>query len=554
MRSMSPALSDKLMSGRVQPALKLYTWQNTVEISAIISGTAGAGFDITPYVSSVTWDMETLAVTMADPNGIFHPDYGEFGEYVKNNCVIRLKEGDARVSETEWVNTFTGHITGQPGWKRNRETGLLSSSFSAYNRQNNQAYQNRLLTSKKYTKGTDIGICMWDICQNILQMDVAELRVPQLHGYYFAHKVNQLVQISPWDAIKSILEIGCNVPFFDGDGRLASYSKDVNRTPAWQLPDWAEVLEEEIPEENAEPYNYVEVIYLNPLTTQVDGADQKLGTAEVTTGFFTFQEKLKCYWSEDRKQRAKDTRMVVLKSVNDNLLPVGQESYQEDDEYSGTITISISVWVPLLATAMLAEYLALAAVADGTESTSSNKIPTVLTGSDLALTCATAPGPVTGVIYIPPASVTSTEDTGFTIPWGRIGQAQAMIVILAIMMSLGSAQYEIWGTPYDMVYEEMRVIALEDGLPYWKEKRMKIENDFIGDQGRAEDIAIKELTYQHGLSMPRLLKTINNPALEIGDIIRTPWGQRFFITGLSKSYTFGETVVLEITGFKIEGA
>ena len=85
---------------------------------------------------------------------------------------------------------------------------------------------------------------------------------------------------------------------------------------------------------------------------------------------------------------------------------------------------------------------------------------------------------------------------GITIPVGRILQAQAMIVIMLIMMSMGSAQYEVWGTPYDYAYLELKATALVDGLEYWEENEKEVKNDFLGSQDRVHALAMLELTWE----------------------------------------------------------
>jgi hypothetical protein len=125
-------------------------------------------------------------------------------------------------------------------------------------------------------------------------------------------------------------------------------------------------VELEVPERSQDAVNKVIVTFLDSKLERVDGPYQLLGTAQVTTGFFSMGEKLECWWSEDHKQRADGTHMVVIKSVNSGLLPVGTESYQEMDEFHGLITVKIHVWVPILATVMIAAYLAAAYLPDKT--------------------------------------------------------------------------------------------------------------------------------------------------------------------------------------------
>jgi hypothetical protein len=150
--------------------------------------------------------------------------------------------------------------------------------------------------------------------------------------------------------------------------------------------------------------------------------------------------------------------------------------------------------------------------------------------------------------------VEQVPGTGWTIPWGKILQAQASIAIMLIMMSMGSAQYEIWGTPYDYAYLEKQSIAVEDGLEYWLENEKEIKNDFIGTHDQADTIAVTELIWEKVLSNPRKISIVDDPRLEVGDIVALPDGRKVVITALSKTIKRGEVSTLVIDGGKVLSA
>jgi hypothetical protein len=227
---------------------------------------------------------------------------------------------------------------------------------------------------------------------------------------------------------------------------------------------------------------------------------------------------LTCYGSDDRRQRAANTRMVVKKSAQESIarlafgFDIMTESYEQEDEFHGEITVTVSIFVPILATVALAEYLALAWVPD---------------------------------------DCVVTLGAGFTIPVGRAGQAVALASILLIMMCLGTGQYEIWGEPYDYCYLEKDSIAYVQGLEYYEENPLEIKNDFIGSHERADALAVCELTWQQSLGHPRKLVITNDLALEVGDIVNLPDQRRFFIQSLSKTIKRGEVPLLNLEGFKV---
>jgi hypothetical protein len=130
-------------------------------------------------------------------------------------------------------------------------------------------------------------------------------------------------------------------------------------------------------------------------------------------------------------------------------------------------------------------------------------------------------------------------------------QAQAMIGILLIMMSIGSAQYEVWGTPYDYAYLEKQSVAIEEGLEYWLENEKEIKNDFIGTHDQADTIAVTELIWEKSLSRPRRIAIEDDPALEVGDIVALPDGRKILVTALNKKIKRGEVPTLVIDGGKV---
>jgi hypothetical protein len=512
-----------------RPAYKVLAYIVSLleSISDIVAGTSTQEpLDITAYCTDIQWTPDKLDFTMSDPDGLFHPDTGLYKKHLGDGAVIRLQEGDSTVDESYWMNTFTGTIRGQIGWKKSRRQQTMISTVSVFSRENNQALKRRKVTSKSYTVGTELGVMLRDILTTFMGLTDAEIRVASVLGLQLKHKVNQISQMAPWDAVEKLLEAVGRIPCFDGDGKLTSIDKDMNRSPDRIFLTSTPIYDYEVPARNQDAINKVKVIFLDSELSRVDSPYQSLGTAQVTTGFFSMGEKLPVYWGEDKKQRASGTEMIVKKSVNSGLLPVGEESYEEVDEYHGVIKVSIDAWVPILATAMLMEYLAASFISDYS-----------------------APGQ--------PVQVVPVEGTGATvapwpnIPWGKVLQAQAMVSIMLIMMCMGSAQYEVWGVPYDYAYKEQQSVAIQQGLRYWEENETEITNDFLGSFTEADALAMKELTWEMSSACPRTLVIADDLALERGDIIQLPDGRKFLITDMSKTIKRGEIPQLSLEGFKV---
>ena len=533
MRFLSAAFQDVIEGRRRRPAYKLYAWSPyETTISDIVSAPSNhhasipEPFDLTPYASELSWSDKQLSFTLVDPGGWFHPDTGAFRAYLQDAAVIRLVEGDEVLDEEDWITTFTGQIHGQVGWRISRRAGQSVAKVTVFNRAETQAFKRRKITSKEYTVGTELGIALYDICKTFMGLTAREIRIPEVIGRQFKHKVNQLSQVTPWEGITSILEVVSYQPWFDGEGKLTYINKNLNRPHARLLEDYTRFVEVEVPERSQDAVNKVIVIFLDSRLERVDGPEQILGTAQVTTGFFSLKEELETWWSEDHKQRADSTWMKIIKSVNSGILPVGDEEYEEVDEFHGLITVRIHVWVPILATILTSTYLLASFIPDKTQGGQPVAVP---------------PGGGTGV----------TLPFGFTLSWGRIIQTMALIGILLIMMSIGSAQYEVWGVPYDYAYLEKKSIAIEDGLDYWLENEKEIKNDFIGTHDQADTVAVTELIWEKSMSCPRRIVIEDDPSLEPGDIIALPDGRKIVVTGLSKKVKRGEVVDLTVDGNKV---
>lgn len=552
MRSIAASFRDVLDGRRRRPAYKIYAWDPaTVTISQIASATSNLSssipmpMDITPYASEISWSDDQLSFTMVDPRNLFHPDTGAYRNYLGDGAVLRLVEGDEVLPEADWVTSFTGQIHGQVGWKKARYSTSVTAKVSVYGRAQTQAFKRRKITTREYSVGTDLGIALYDICETFMGLTQAEVRIPFTLGRQFKHMVNQLSQVSPWEGISSLLEVVCYQPYFDGEGKLTYVNKSLQRPMAKALANYVSCVELEVPENSQDGINKVKVVFLDAQLERVNSSYQKLGDAQVTTGFFSMHERLECWWSDDHKQRADGTTMDVFKSVNSGLLPVGIESYEQKDEFHGEIEVAISVWVPILATVMALAYVAAALIPDETMPIkSSTLIPVVVTVDPVTHT-----GTTWGPVVVD--QITPTPICGFTIPWGRVIQAAAMLSIMLIQMSIGSAQYEIWGTPYDYAYLEKTSIAMEDGLDYWLENEKEIKNDFIGTHDQADIIAVTELIWEKCLSKPRKITIEDDPSLEVGDIIGIPDGRKILIAGLSKKIKRGEVPSLTIDGYKV---
>lgn len=351
MRNISQALEDALASGSNRPAFKILAYDTKIdEIHAIVRGEATqTPLELTPYAADLNWSTEKFEFTLQDPWGEFNPDIGASKAYVADGALIRLIEGDERVAEAEWAVTFTGTIRGQVGWTFDRSTMTLKSSVTVFNFANNQVFKRRTIVSNKYTVGDDIGFMLHDILTEFMGLAEDEIRIPKTIGFQFLHNVNQLVEVSPWDGIEAILQTVAQTPFFDGEGKLSSYSRDLRRPINRIFPDYVKIKNYEFPAKDFDAVNVIHVVFLGAQLKKIPGPYQNLGTATVTAGFFKLLQKVDCYWSDDHRQRAEKTRMGITESCNTTMVRIAfgfelfEETYREVDQYHGRVTVKTSI-------------------------------------------------------------------------------------------------------------------------------------------------------------------------------------------------------------------
>lgn len=519
MITVTDTMTSKIEADVQFPLFKLLSYdisQATGETwGEIIGGTASqTPVDLTQYVSKITWSYDRLNVTMGDDSAIFHPDGGASRSAIQHGRGIRLLEGFEGVPEDEWIPTFSGIIQGPFSWRRIRGS-VFQTAFSVFTRDANQAWRRRNITSKEFTIGTDWSVMFYQVAQEIMGLDFTEIAIQEPWNLPFDKTVNQIVNISAWEGLSALAEGNMSRLWFNGKGQLATYPITLDRVNL-VLSDETRVSSYEQPGGNQEVVNKVIVTYLDNQLTKVVGARQSLGTANVTAGFFDQETKLDVFWSEDKRQRAENVQLIVKSSINQNDLgiSIGTEQLQVTDEFGGELIITVDAFVSALAVAGLAGIL------------SSSFLPdeVVVGGVGAA--------------------------AGTTIPVGQPVFAASIIAVLVAMMILGNGVYEIVGNPFDYAFLEKQAIAMLDNLPFWEEKEKEIKNDFISTEEKAHQLALAELLFAQSEGQPRQVVISNDPRIEKGDVLELSTGVKIFVENATRVIARGQSIPMEISGFK----
>lgn len=464
----------------------------TTSWTSLIAGTATAYQDLAPLAETITQTESSLTVGLSFNNELYGAGQPEIGDLVQ----VRL----------DGQPLFNGQIEDVSDY--HEERGQRSMSLTVRSRDSNALWRQTNWVGNVYPAGSELGVIARDILHAIGVTD-SEIRGSLTLGVSTVHGDTQMADLPAWDMLTQILQVAGQEPRVDALGKFSPISRDIVRAPNLVLT--SDQLLKIGGSRNKLPVTSVILKWLDPNLSRSSQQSQVLARESITAGFFKLKQERELYWSEDRRQRAENTWMKIKASVNDGLLPVGDEDYEEKSEFSGQITVTTSVWVPTLATAAMAAMLYAATEPDGVVS---------LGG-------------------------------GMTVPIGRVYEAAGQVAFFMIIMSLGTGVYEIWGEPFDYVHEMNTTEAYNDSTPEWMRLEESLDSDLVMNEGHAQQIAVRELLYRSLAATSWGVDVIDLPAVEPGDILQLPDGARLYVTSFSRDLARGAPAVLSVNGFRV---
>lgn len=472
-------------------AVTVTLWPKSVTYAQVLGGTATGGTDLSADVTSVRQGEAECSIRLAA---------------WPSSCSAQAKPGQIISIDADGNRLWNGVIDSVNDYREER--GARSLQIVSRTRDGVGLWRDNRFVSGIYPSGTALERIAVDIAR-AMGLTSTEHKFPAT-GFWVPHTNAQMADMSPWDMLETVFLAAGLSPFADVLGRIRTYRRDVTRRADIVLDD-SRVLA--ITGARARPaVNNVKLRWLDRNLSKVTQQDQVLATDSVTAGFFKLEQEREEWFSNDRRQRAQSTRMVVKQSVNSGLLPVGDEEYTVFDQFHGRLKVTTYFWVPALATASIAALLA------------AHAQPDLGDGSSLV------PSP--------------------TIPIGRIVEGAATAAILLVMMSLGTGHYEFWGEPYDYVHARNTTEAFDRTAPAHLNLEKEIENDFITDQPHAREVAARELLHAIASSSSWGARIVDDPRVEQGDILELPDRSRLCVMGYSRDLTRGAPAVLDLTGFR----
>ncbi|WP_407280615.1 hypothetical protein U5817_10045 [Aromatoleum evansii] len=463
------------------------TLYKSATLAEIVSGTAGGGFDLSPFVSGGSQTAQEASLRLSWHSELYGANQPASGDLLK--------------IAQNGVSIFVGIVEGINDYRL--QSGERSMTITARSRDAFPFWRSVRRVTDIYPMATRLEIIARDIADEC-GLTEAEIDLPAIL-YAVPHSNVQIADLSAWDMLESLLLPAGLSPFIDARGRLKARSRDVTRAADQTITE--DRIVSVTGSRSRPPISSLKVKWLDPLLTEVAQQDQALANANITAGFFQLRQRQDVYWSDDRTQRAKNTRLVVKQSANSGILPVCDEDYDQTAHTGGRITLTTSAFVPGLIGAFLGLKIAWA-------------IP------DIA----------------PPFG-------GPTATLGKQIAAGLEFGVLLTMASIGTGVYEVWGTPYDFVHARHTTEAYDPAAPEWLEAAEIIETDLVQNDAHAQAIAARELIYRARSARSYGMTIVDDPRIEPGDIIATPDGARLYVTGYRRNLSPGAPAVLELEGF-----
>lgn len=485
-------------------------YAGTVTPTSIVDGSATPIRDLTPLVSRARQSESDLSVTLTWHDELFGAAMPQPGQWLAASlngtvvCVMLLESvSDYRM-----------------------RSGERSMTLTARSRDAVSAWRDDPVATERYPQGTPLVSIAADVAF-ALGLDGLEVRLPG-EPYGVPQAWYQASNVPAWELVTHCLLVLGYQPFVDAIGRLRAYSRDVLRAADVTIS--AERVLGYVGSKVMSPISQLRLKWRRPLPIKISQGQRVLGTTTVMAGFFARDAVREMYWSEDRTQQADldplletggsqtlNSRLFVKSDINRGVIDVGDQFFdpifaeREDGSRGGCIGGRVRVDMVWHKEKMIAALQAskplLAAIPDGVN--------------------------IIG---------------GHTISIGRAAQAVADVITLTLMCRMGAGVYEVQGNPYDLVNPVNHTTAFDPvSSPGGREDG--IESDLVLDEAMAQQIVTREFIYRARAASDFTLTIIDDPRIEVGDVVSVQDGPRLLVTGVQRDLSPGSSNVVELSGF-----
>lgn len=500
--------------------------------------------DITPYVSSVSIK-ESHEVDANQASLTVMSDRLDYRLFMYS--WVKIYEGDQRVDQGQWPCVFFGVFKGQPS-RKNIRGEQSAFQHTAYDR--SIYFRNKNVTSERVWNPEDTDANLGEICVEIATNEDWGMgldRQEVLFGKFFrsqttgtgtglgtvyggvewrVNKKLQIADIPVMEALSNIMQVARLTPGFNGEGKLIARPLDLDRPPIRIYEDEHLIRSVDIPQNTMDLPTSVQVTGLDYRVTRVDYPYQRLmKVGPVTIGMFDSTITTKQAYSEDNEFRAVPDSSAKNIVIQGSLLTTifSFDSYYSVgvtviDDFSCEIDIFFmgAVVAVVMVTAGLLTYIAMRLAADELGSS----------------------GPFFAFL-------------GFALD---IAATILLLLVMETMRSIGTIEFEVWGTPFEYVYREIQAKAILSDTKLQEDQPTEIRNLILGTLDDVEELAQDELRRRVAMTANRTVIIASDPLIEPNDIIQLEEeGEtaRYFVLEVSKKFDRSSSEpVYDVTVFR----
>ena len=438
--------------------------------------------------------------------------------FLQDGVIVQVRVGDDRVRQSDWEPVFHGTFRGtpgdDPGTRADRSEGLLAT---AYGREEN--FLNMKVTTEAKPTGTDLGEMVFQIATRHMGLTQGEILIGAL-GILTLHETNQVIDHPALQALWECLFPAGKKPMFDGRGRLVAVDFNLDK-PAARIYSEGNFPIRSIrkaPNE-VEVNNSVVMVGQAHNMTKSAQESQQLLEVMATIGFFDSDYDEQHYFSDDKSQRADETFLIQKKKIKWT-----SADYNQINEFSGEIKIDAH--------------------------TLRNARATIF-GIYLALKLIVA---IIDLIYQEGGAIITVATAGLVAYYRYVLELLAQVALAALLWSMqfiGRGRYQIHGKPYEFVYNELKSRTQLPGLLREAVREIEYRNDFISTMQALDEAGFQRLRREMVKNQVYQIELLDDPLLEVDDVIQTFEGDRYYITSISRQIQRGEPSLMTVTAWKV---
>ncbi len=438
--------------------------------------------------------------------------------FLQDGVIVQVRVGDDRVRQSDWEPVFTGTFRGtpgdDPGTPADKSEGLTAT---AYGRE--ESFLNLKVTTEAKPSGTDLGEIVFQIATRHMGLTQGEILIGAL-GVLTLHETNQIIDLPALQALWECLFPAGKKPMFDGRGRLVAVDFNLDKPAAriYSAGDFPIRSIRKAPND-VEVNNSVVMVGQSHNMTKIPQEIQQLVEVMVTIGFFESDYDEQHYFSEDKSQRADDSFLVTKKRIK----WTGAD-YSPINEFSGRIKIDAHSLRDARAT---------------------------IFGIYLALKLIVA---IIDLIYQVGGSVITYATAGVVAYYRYVLELLAQVALAALLWSMqfiGRGRYQIHGRPYEHAFQELKSRTQLPGLLPEQVREIEYRNDFISTMEALDAAAFQRLRREMVKNQVYQIELLDDPLLEVDDVIQTRDGSRYYILSIARQIQRGEPSLMVLTAWKV---